>query len=95
MKMTPEHYTRLLALVRAGMARIPSVDAYIRRDASIPRIDKANDPLKRHRWDAFWAADKQATCDMLSDDCLYGYLNDAHIDTALRRAVNEVLRGPR
>lgn len=94
MKITPEHYTRILMLVRAGMALIPSVDAYARRDPAIPRIDKAVDPLKRHRWDAFWASDRQAVCDLLSDSCLYGYLNDSHIDTALRRAVNDVLRGP-
>lgn len=93
MKIKPEHYARLLTLVRAGMENIPSVDAYMRRDPSIPRIEKTGDPLKRHRWDALWAADRQATCDMLRDDCLYGYLNDSHIDTALRAAVNAVLKG--
>ena len=45
-----------------------------------PRASPVKDPDKRYRWDLFYAA-------ALPIQELYAYLNDDHIDTALRKLV--------
>lgn len=59
------------------------------RQGKYPRADRTKDVNMRYRWDIFWAAN--STCrtrhghtihDTLPDD-----VNDAHVDTALRRIV--------
>lgn len=85
MKIKPEHYAQLAALVRVGLTRIPSAQAYAARHESIPRIALAKDPAKRHRWDALYAAGAD---EVLSD--IYRYANDEHIDTALRAIVRRI-----
>jgi hypothetical protein len=54
------------------------IDMYERRD--IPRAESVRDINKRFRWDMFRLGGLTSwTC-----DTLYPYLNDDHIDTALR-----------
>lgn len=89
MKIRPEHYAQLRAVVLEGMRRIPPLEAYRGCHESVPRIHLARDRDKRYRWDALHAAGQPGR-DMLRDDCLYGYLDDDHIDTALRAIVREV-----
>ncbi len=89
MKIKAEHLTRLEALVKVGVTRIPPPQAYMSRDPSIRGIDKVVCPLKRHRWDALYAVGGTEHRDLLLE--VYEYANDAHIDTALRAAINKVL----
>ena len=89
MKIRPEHYAQLRAAMLIGLARVPTLTAYQACHESSPRIHLAKDRAMRHRWDALHAAGQQGR-DMLRDDCLYGYLNDTHIDTALKAIVREV-----
>ena len=87
MKVKPEHYQQLAAIMRAGLTRVPSRQAYESRHPSIPRIASSVDPSKRHRWDALYAVG-QANRDVLL--AVYEYANDEHIDTALRAIVRSI-----
>jgi len=51
------------------------------------RSEKVKDLNKRFRWDLFWASTSVSFRDALSD-----YLNNDHIDTALRRIVKPIER---
>lgn len=74
-KMLPEHYTYLLTHI-APLA--PQLRAY---RVKLAQSDAIKDVDKRLRWDALYAAG------LLSYLCetLYPYLNDDHVDAALRR----------
>lgn len=85
MKIKPEHYARLAALMRVGLVRVPSLQAYQACHESIPRIHLSTDRAKRHRWDALYASGAN---EVLSD--IYRYANDEHIDTALRAIVRKI-----
>jgi hypothetical protein len=39
---------------------------------------------KRYRWDMFWSIPQDRRQDWFADFQIYNYLNDDHIDTALR-----------
>lgn len=59
------------------------------REGNFPRSAGVKDLNKRYRWDLLWVANSR------SENCLIGAaysegLNDAHIDTALRKAVPEL-----
>ncbi len=72
MKMTPEHYQHL-------RDAITPLDTPEHRSAYAAKGYTA----KRYRWDLMYAARlSQWACDNL-----YSYLNDDHIDTALKRIV--------
>lgn len=76
----------MLAAMKAARASIPTLEQYRARDPSIPRITGAMDIDKRYRWDLHYAAGlTRFVCDNL-----YSYVNDTHIDTALRRIVGEL-----
>jgi hypothetical protein len=79
MKMRPEHFRALrTALLDAGGERLETIRAaYQARGLS----------AQRFRWDAFWAIPARIR-DPLSKE-LYTYLNDSHIDTALKAIVEE------
>ena len=47
------------------------------------------DHEKRFRWDVFWTARRYLNGNFISD-ILYSYLNDDHIDTALKKIVKEI-----
>lgn len=85
MKIKPEHLAQLEALMRVGLTRVPSLQAYQACHESIPRIHLSTDRSKRHRWDALHASGAN---EVLSD--VYRYADDSHIDTALRAIVAKV-----
>jgi hypothetical protein len=77
MKMTQQHYTHLLESLR------PLSDSYPAMLVNAQQDSRTKDPLKRARWDLLYKAGlSKWICDNL-----YSYLNDEHIDTALRRIV--------
>ena len=76
MKITSEHLDTLRGFIAPVMARVP-VSQY--------RADNPTFTAKRVRWDYFHAAGKPA----LEFLCrtLYQYMNDDHMDTALKAIV--------
>ena len=80
MKMTSEHYNYLLSEIESLLDRhkIDSMDT-VKADYESKGLS-----MKRMRWDlVYYAKLSPWICDNL-----YGYLNDDHIDTALRRITN-------
>ena len=77
MKMTKEHYNR----IKTAIASIP-------RELALEHKSKelGKDKAMRFRWDMFIAA-KLST---FAGDELYSYLNDDHIDTALKAVMKEL-----
>ena len=74
MKIQPEHFQHMKDAIESTMQRVP-VEQY-----------KAANPTfsdKRIRWD-YWRASGLLTW---TCDTLYKYMNDEHIDTALRAIV--------
>ena len=75
MKIRPEHYIVLRDAIRA----IPNTQ----REAILTDVQRSP---KRRRWDLLWASGTlRFVC-----DTLYSYVNDDHIDTALRAIEKEV-----
>ena len=84
MKMTKEHYQILAKGINEVRKEIPelNLDYYVEN-----KIGK--DHAERFRWDCLWAAKKfKKLPDNFVGDVLYAYLNDTHIDTALRKIVS-------
>ncbi len=80
MKMTQQHYATLKAMIEPLAGKIATHREYLVNE------NKSKDVEKRLRWDLSYAAKATAwICDNL-----YSYLNDAHIDTALRSIVAEL-----
>lgn len=77
MKMKPEH-SRQMKDAFVVLDTETMREAY--RKGKFPRADKVKDLDKRYRWDLFYIAS-------LPVQELYAYLNDDHIDTALRKLV--------
>ena len=77
MKMKLEHFAQLETSIK-------SLDSEERRrfykEGRHANADKVKDLDKRYRWDLFYIAS-------LPVQELYAYLNDDHIDTALRKLV--------
>ena len=81
MKITKEHYEKLKLLFTKHLKKHPNMaESYHSRPTSIKSTSKATDPNERLRWDLFWL-----TTDPWTITHLYEYLNDNHIDTALRK----------
>jgi hypothetical protein len=82
MKMKAEHFEAL-------RAAIAPLDTPARREAYLsgrfPRAELVKDLDKRYRWDLLWGTTGSERVGFWSD--LYAYLNDDHIDTALRSIV--------
>ena len=74
MKMTLDHYHRLKDAMTPNLQYAPQYRDFIVKEG------KAKDIEKRLRWDLLYnSIDSQWICDNL-----YPYLDDTHIDTALR-----------
>lgn len=89
MKMTPEHFEHIRTAVRRILddeyGKIV-VNEY--ETGKFNRSDRVEDLNKRFRWDLFHAAGlNRFACDVL-----YEYLDDTHIDTALRNIVPTIER---
>lgn len=79
MKIKPEHYDELLASISPWVAQLQSHRANL-------AARQVNDIDKRLRWDALYAAKPSRwVC-----DTLYPYVDDTHIDTALRSIMREL-----
>lgn len=73
MKITPEHYERLRAVMLAAIAKHPESAAAYRA---------AGHSDARYAWDVFHYT-------KFDSRELYKYLNDSHIQTALLRIIRE------
>ena len=79
MKMTQQHYDNLVASLRGVKGNHPTITPKSYSDSG--------KPLKRFMWEAFHVARNYGRTDISE---LYSYLNDSHIETALKKAVKEV-----
>jgi hypothetical protein len=77
MKMKPEHYDELLQAIR----RVAPYAADHRKCIIVE--GKSKNVEMRLRWDCLYAS-KLNVC------AWYDYLNDSHLDTALRTVMNEL-----
>lgn len=78
MKMTAEHYAQLNNLMIAVIDETGWTLSHWKNAYNRPKIS-----MKRLRWDFFHAIEPSDLIPML--DKLYKYLDDSHIDTALRK----------
>lgn len=76
MKISDEHYAKLEAGIRQVLTHLPN---------SIAEYKAAGLSDMRLRWDALRAAKIDGNSNSFICDVLYPYLNDAHIDSALRK----------
>lgn len=83
MKIKQEHFNYMRDRIRLGLNGSPGAyDAY--RSGDFPNADRVKDINKRFRWDCLNAfVGSHWVCDNL-----YPYVDDSHIDTALRRIVD-------
>ena len=80
MKIRQEHYRHIRDAIRPNAGKIASHRQFIINEG------KAKDVEKRLRWDLLYYADLSPwICDNL-----YSYLDDTHIDTALKQIVKEI-----
>lgn len=79
MKITPSHYSAIRSAILPLAGRLSAHRDFLKSEG------KAKDIEKRLRWDAFHASG----CDGIMSE-LYTYLNDDHIDTALRSIMREI-----
>ena len=77
MKIKSEHYTALKIAIQPFDTE---VNRPVYREGKYPRPERTLDVDKRYRWDLVWATKVDLSP-------FYGYLNDEHIDTALRGIV--------
>lgn len=85
MKITPEHLAHLRAelervIAQTGRERIAAYKDRLRQNPAVKNVDK------RLMWDLF----NGAQLHLFACSTLYAYLNDAHIDTALRYLAKEL-----
>ena len=94
MKMTNEHFEQLSALI---VERAESVAK--RNDKTVKQFlaeyrdqvaPVANDADMRVRWDLVWSIPFKTRSELF--DQLYKYLNNDHIDTALRKIYNSLIK---
>lgn len=85
MKIKPEHFSQLKALIEP--LDTPTLRTrYQKRD--FPRPDNVKNLGMRYRWDLLYMIPACARRELFYE--MYQYLNDDHIDTALRRIVPEL-----
>jgi hypothetical protein len=77
MKITPDHYRTLCHAIYRSQQGMGTREEYVNQHGLTD---------KRWRWDLLWRAKRVGYLpDRFIDDTLYGYCDDTHIDTALRR----------
>jgi len=83
MKMQPELFNKLRTAIQKVLDKNPGIAAkYVAGD--FPRADRCKDLNVRFRWDLFWASG-------VSSEMYQADLTDAHIDTALRKIVPDIV----
>jgi hypothetical protein len=87
MKIKPEHYDHMRSAIQEVVKKLPDgIEGY--RQELIAE-GKAKDIEKRLRWDmSYLARLTPFICENI-----YSYANDDHVDTALRRIMQEVQNG--
>lgn len=76
MKIIPEHYNTLRSAITQAQQGYHTLEEY----------QAQNLTAKRWRWDLLWWAKRhQLLPDDFVTDTLYRYVDDSHIDTALRK----------
>ena len=87
MKMTKAHFDTLQVLIAGLLEQHPDTPIHY-SNGNFPRADKTKDLNKRYRWDLFYHATRfeRGYRDELT------YLQDSHIDTALRNIVTPIER---
>lgn len=87
MKMTTEHYETLkLAIAKVSHKAPEHREVLLRQDKYKQSLERLN---KRVRWDCYWAAQEYLP-ERFVINTLYEYLNDDHIDTALKKIQREL-----
>lgn len=83
MKMTPIHFETL----RAALAPVVTGERFAAHCEALKADPRVKDLGKRARWDALYAVSRTSALPQGFMSSLYAYLNDDHIDTALRSIV--------
>lgn len=92
LKMTQEHYSEIESKIQQWLGNHSThskgdlIAAY--ENGLFPRSDKVKDLHKRFRWDLF----DSAISSKWVSNVLYPYLDDSHIDSALKLIVPKVER---
>ena len=93
MKMTPEHYEQFTNLIDKWRGNTAESWRQFNYDLHQKLIPLARDLDMYYRWTIFNKADdtllKHTTVGIIRTLDLYSYLDDDHIDTALRKYVKE------
>lgn len=77
MKITPDHFRTLSHAICRAQQGAETLDEYVNQHGLT---------AKRWRWDLLWRAKRVGYLpERFVEDNLYNYVNDDHIDTALRR----------
>lgn len=84
MKIKPEHYTHLKAKIA------PLKDKIVAHRQAIIAEGNAEDIETKLAWDMFYGAG----LNIYSCEFLYDYLNDSHIETAIKKIVKEIESAP-
>jgi len=91
MKIKAEHYSLIKDKITAlGADKIKEHLEKLKVEKE--KYNSIKDINKRLRWDCFWAAfhhNAEEKNNLIKE--LYSYLNDEHIDTALKKIVGEIL----
>ena len=90
MKMKPEHFAHLKAAINKAIEGHGGLSVVVRRyeTGDFPRSDKTKDLNMRFRWDLLHVSNLYSWM----HDTLYKYLDDKHIDTALKSIVPTIER---
>ena len=91
MKMKQEHYNILKSSIEDVLKNMGPALLQEYETGKFPRADKVKDLNVRFRWDLFhfiWSKMERSGKKLN----LYDYLNDTHIDTALRRICPKIIK---
>ena len=86
MKIKPEHLAKLEALIEP-FDTLQRRTQYLK--GAFHNADKVKDLNKRYRWDLFWDATAGTHHNELRNQ-MWEYMNDTHIDTALKSIVKDL-----
>lgn len=86
MKMKPEHY----AIIRDSIQSLIPLEWVQRHWEMLVPDQRVKDIAKRVRWDCYWYARTRIERKGVTPEKLYAYLDDGHLDTALRAIMKEL-----
>jgi hypothetical protein len=84
MKIREEHYQQLKSLIEERLDQLKATRSEVKEFyESDPTLSD-----KRFRWDLLWAINKEQRTPLFDE--FYQYMDDTHIDTALKNIVQEI-----